>query len=146
MPLSPPPNIFPTPNIRMDTGGLVTPVYTERRMRCYQIFDTELKSLSLTTAIVTICFSLGSAALTTAINIPRDIALSGQFTEGAKALDSVMKPACYFLAFVFFVAALAALWWRHDLITTIKHQSGDGSGEGGWWRIWRSPIKRTPSA
>ena len=141
------PDPIPPPGaIAVDTaGGLVTPVYTERRMRCYQIFDTELKSLGLTTAIVTVCFSLGSVCVTTALNISRDIVLSGQVNEGAKALDAAMKPASYFFAFVFFAAGLAALWWRHDLITTIKNQSGDG-GDAAGWRIWRSPVKRAPAS
>ena len=139
-----PPDQTQTTGISIDaSGGFVTPLYTERRMRCYQIFDSELKSLGLTTAIVTVCFSMGTACLTTALNLSRDIVLSGKMTEGAAALDAAMKPACYVLAVIFFIAGAAALWWRHDLISLIKSESGE-SATG--FRIWRSPVKRTPAS
>jgi len=92
-------------------------------MRCYTVTDGELKSVSLANGLSVIFFSIASASLTFGLDLATDIALSQELTAAGRALDEMVEPASYIIAGIFFLAGLWTLWWRHNMIKTIKRES-----------------------
>lgn len=117
-----------TEEANTSTGGIVRPVYSERTMRCLTVSESELKQLSLSNWGVTIFASIGSALLTFGIDLFKDTSLAPP-TDKAElkaAIDiaETVQTLCLGGGVVCFAVAIGLLFWRRDMIRTIREESG----------------------
>lgn len=113
-----------TDETNVPTGGVVKPVYSERKMRCLTVSESELKQLSLSNWGVTIFASIGSGLLTFGIDLFKDTALSPPGSGTAADVADTIEKLCMGGSFVCFIVAIGLWLWRRDMIKTIREESG----------------------
>lgn len=111
-----------------NAGGTVRFVTSERKMKPYTIFETEISALSRASALSSLCFSVSAGLL-------------------GYALKSAAEEKSAFTIVVGVVLAAFAggfgIWansWKNEIIEIIRKETGEESGPAGlrmpWSRGW----------
>lgn len=113
-----------TEETNIPTGGIVRPIYSERKMRCLTVSESELKQISLSNWGVTIFASIGSALLTFGLDLFKDTALSPPADASTSKMVDTVEMLCIGGSIVAFLVAVGLWMWRRDMIKTIRQESG----------------------
>lgn len=117
-----------TDETNVATGGVVKPVYSERTMRCLTVSESELKQLSLSNWGVTIFAAIGSALFTFGVDLLKDTALAPPADrddlKAAIEMADTIETLCLGGGVVCFAVAAGLLFWRRDMLKTIREESG----------------------
>lgn len=102
------------------SGSHIVTEHTERTMRLYGVFESELRALSMFNAITAIFTSAGTGLLSFLAGVLIDAAKDGvEHPEAAHTICWV----CGVLAVACFSVAFLAFKWRRSALTTIMTES-----------------------
>lgn len=104
-------------------GGTIQPLYSERKMRCFTVTNSELHQLSFANGLMTVFFSIGSAFLAFGLDITKDVILSTSVPGEAKTIVNLAQPLLYALGIAFYVAGVLTVIWRRSMLNVIKDES-----------------------
>ena len=106
-------------------GATVEPVYSQRKMKCYTVTESELRQIGLSNLGITGLFSLGAAFFAFGLDVFKDTLLAESVPDAAQAIVSYVQPICFFVSASFFVLGLLTIRWRSGLIKLIKDESSN---------------------
>jgi len=104
-------------------GATVSMQYSERKMNCHLVTDSELKHIGLANIGITMTFGIGSALIAFGIDIYKDTTLAETVPETAQTLASVIQPMCFYIGGAFWLFSVLLLWWRRGMLELIKKES-----------------------
>lgn len=106
-------------------GSTIEPVYSKRKMKAYTVTESELKQIGLANIGITGTASIGSAFFVFGLDIFKDTVLATEIPKEAAAIVSYVQPISFFTGIVFWVFSIVLMYWRWDMINTIKKESTD---------------------
>jgi len=106
-------------------GATVEPVYSQRKMKCYTVTESELRQIGLSNLGITGMFSLGAAFLAFGLDVFKDTLLAESVPDAAQAIVSYVQPICFFVSASFFILGLLTIRWRSGLMQLIKDESSN---------------------
>ena len=106
-------------------GSTLQPIYSQRRMRCYSVTESELLQIGIANIGITACFSIGSALMTFWLDIFKDTRLATEIPEDVQTALAYIQPIIFFVSLAFFSTGAAAIWWRKRLMDLIRQESTD---------------------
>lgn len=105
------------------TGATVELIYSQRKMHCYSITESELQQIGLANIAITSLGSIGSALLAFSLDIYKDTLLAEEIPAATRELISYIQPVLLSLGVAFWVIAIIAVFWRKKMIKLIKEES-----------------------
>lgn len=106
-------------------GGLIAPLYTERRMKCFNVTQGDLSSLSLANWLVTGCAAFSSFCFSQALAVYTNAAFVEKFTAAGEMLAYFAVPTFSILGIFGAVGAVCAYFWKASHWKIIEQESFD---------------------
>ncbi len=106
-------------------GSTIEPVYSKRKMKAYTVTESELKQIGLANIGITGTASIGSAFFVFGLDILKDTVLATEVPKEAAAIVSYVQPISFFIGVAFWLFSAVLMYWRRDMINTIKKESTD---------------------
>ena len=104
-------------------GSAIEPVYSQRRVKCYSITESELMHIDLANIGITAFFAIGSAFFAFALDLFKDTLFANPMPEAALSVISYLQPIMIFVGILFWIFGGIGWWWRVRIIDLIKKES-----------------------
>lgn len=106
-------------------GSYVSTTHTERRMKAFEIFETEMDTLSAFNGIATLFFSLGWGCITCAIGIIINWIIDWVKTATVMPVGIIVVicSLCAFVSILCFLVGAYYLYKKNSQINKIKEES-----------------------
>ena len=104
-------------------GSSVQPQYGRRRMKYYPLSKGDIRFLTVSNALTSICFAVAAACATFSLDVERDFAIASNVPPAAVAKWGGYEVAAGILAFVLFIVGAGFWIWRELALRAIEEET-----------------------